>query len=58
MAVFIGGIGKAKYFVFFGSKKIGGFNTLREAKSYAKEMIEYGYPYLMVNIKHKGKFIE
>ena len=57
MAVFIGATGRAKYFVYFGSKKIYSFGTLREAKSYVQDMVRYGYPYLAIKIKHKGEIV-
>lgn len=57
MAVLLGAIRGGKYFVYFGSKKLEGFNTYSEARRYSFMLEERGYPYLMIRIKHKGKFI-
>ena len=58
MAVYLGAIRKAKYYVYFGSKKVGGFSNSIQAKLYANELEKEGYPATMIYVKHKGKDVD
>jgi hypothetical protein len=57
MAVFIGAT-RAKYYVYFMSKKLRGFGNKWEANEYIYRLEkEDRYPRGILSIKHKGKTI-